>query len=149
MSEERAKRGGDTSGSTRRGGVEDAVDDAITRSDAPSGKPSGKRQGRRSSAGAEVAEGSVKSPERSKPDAATEVKPSKKDRADKPRKENIFKRLRRFFREVIAELRKVIWPNRKQMITYTSVVLVFLVFMVTLIGVLDLAVIQGVTWLFG
>ncbi|WP_072690641.1 preprotein translocase subunit SecE [Rhodococcus marinonascens] len=145
MSEERAKRGGDTSGSTRQDGVEDAAADATTRSDAPSGKPSGKRQSRRSSAGTE---GSVKSPERSKPDAATKVRPAKKDRAEKPRKENIFKRLRRFLREVIAELRKVIWPNRKQMITYTSVVLVFLVFMVTLIGVLDLAVIKGVTWLF-
>ena len=29
-------------------------------------------------------------------------------------------------------MRKVIWPNRKQMLTYTSVVLVFLAFMVTL-----------------
>ena len=44
-----------------------------------------------------------------------------------------------FLREVIAELRKVIWPNRKQMVTYTSVVLVFLVFMVALIGGVDLA----------
>ena len=35
------------------------------------------------------------------------------------------------------------------MITYTSVVLVFVVFMVTFIGVLDLAFIKGVTWLFG
>lgn len=35
------------------------------------------------------------------------------------------------------------------MITYTSVVLVFVVFMVTFIGVLDLVVIKGVTWLFG
>ena len=49
--------------------------------------------------------------------------------------------------QVIAELRKVIWPNRKQMISYTSVVLVFLIFMVALIGVVDLgfaAVIRGV-----
>ncbi|MEV0948091.1 preprotein translocase subunit SecE [Rhodococcus sp. NPDC049939] len=147
MSKERTTRDGDTSGSTRQDGAESTEASATTRSDTPSGKPTGKRQGRRSSAGVEVAAGSVKSPERPKPD--TKVKPARKDRADKPRRDNIFKRLRRFFREVIAELRKVIWPNRKQMITYTSVVLVFLVFMVTLIGVLDIAVIRGVTWLFG
>ena len=62
---------------------------------------------------------------------------------------NPFKRLSRFLREVIAELRKVIWPNRKQMITYTSVVLVFVVFMVAFISGLDLAFIKGVSWLFG
>jgi preprotein translocase subunit SecE len=43
-----------------------------------------------------------------------------------------------YLRQVVAELRKVIWPNRKQMVTYTLVVLVFLAFMVALIGVVDL-----------
>jgi len=43
-----------------------------------------------------------------------------------------------YLKQVIAELRKVIWPNRKQMVSYTSVVLVFLAFMVALIGVVDL-----------
>ncbi|MFD4183139.1 preprotein translocase subunit SecE, partial [Rhodococcus sp. NPDC058514] len=74
---------------------------------------------------------------------ATKAKP------EKPRKENLFKRLRKFLREVIAELRKVIWPNRKQMITYTTVVLVFVAFMVAFISGLDLAFIKGVSWLFG
>jgi preprotein translocase subunit SecE len=52
-----------------------------------------------------------------------------------------------YLKQVIAELRKVIWPNRKQMMNYTAVVLVFLVFMVALIGVVDLglaAVVRGV-----
>ncbi|WP_079608352.1 preprotein translocase subunit SecE, partial [Mycobacteroides abscessus] len=48
-----------------------------------------------------------------------------------------------------AELRKVIWPNRKQMVSYTSVVLVFLVFMVTLIGVIDLGLARLVMLVFG
>ena len=69
--------------------------------------------------------------------------------ADKPKSDNIFKRLRKFLREVVAELRKVIWPNRKQMITYTTVVLVFVVFMVAFIGGIDVAFIKGVNWLFG
>ena len=43
----------------------------------------------------------------------------------------------RFLREVVAELRKVIWPSRKQMITYTVVVIVFLIIMVALVSGLD------------
>ena len=42
-----------------------------------------------------------------------------------------------YLKQVVAELRKVIWPNRKQMVNYTAVVLVFLVFMVALILVVD------------
>jgi preprotein translocase subunit SecE len=61
----------------------------------------------------------------------------------------LFARIFRFLREVVAELRKVIWPTRKQMITYTAVVLVFVAFMVALIAGLDLALAQGVTALFG
>jgi preprotein translocase subunit SecE len=62
---------------------------------------------------------------------------------------SVFARLFRFLREVVAELRKVIWPTRKQMVTYTAVVLVFVAFMVAVIAGLDLAVAKGVLWLFG
>jgi preprotein translocase subunit SecE len=55
----------------------------------------------------------------------------------------------RFMREVVSELRKVIWPTRKQMITYTAVVLVFVAFMVALIAALDLGLHAGVDKLFG
>ena len=34
----------------------------------------------------------------------------------------VFGRIARFFREVVAELRKVIWPTRKELLTYTAVV---------------------------
>ena len=54
-----------------------------------------------------------------------------------------------YLKQVIAELRKVIWPNRKQMVSYTSVVLVFLAFMVTLIGLVDLGLAKLVTLVFG
>nr|WP_239538524.1 MULTISPECIES: preprotein translocase subunit SecE [unclassified Rhodococcus (in: high G+C Gram-positive bacteria)] len=57
--------------------------------------------------------------------------------------------MRRYFREVIAELRKVIWPNRKQLTTYTIVVVVFVAVMTAFIFGLDLAFVQGVSWLFG
>ena len=54
-----------------------------------------------------------------------------------------------YLKQVVAELRKVIWPNRKQMGTYTSVVLAFLVFMVTLIGLVDLGLAKLVLLVFG
>jgi preprotein translocase subunit SecE len=61
----------------------------------------------------------------------------------------VFARLVRFIREVWAELRKVIWPNRKQMVTYTAVVLVFVVFMVALVSGLDLLFKWGIGHVFG
>ncbi|MCA1655037.1 MAG: preprotein translocase subunit SecE [Pseudonocardiaceae bacterium] len=62
---------------------------------------------------------------------------------------SLFARIFRFLKEVVAELRKVIWPTRKQMITYTAVVLVFVAFMVAVIAGLDLALTKGVLALFG
>jgi preprotein translocase subunit SecE len=47
-------------------------------------------------------------------------------------------RLGLFYRQVIAELRKVVWPTRSQLITYTAVVLVFVAFIIAVISVLDL-----------
>ena len=44
-----------------------------------------------------------------------------------------------FFRQVIAELRKVIWPTRDQLVTYFMVVLVFVMFMIGVVSVLDFA----------
>ena len=51
--------------------------------------------------------------------------------------------------QVGAELRKVIWPNRKQMVSYTTVVLAFLIFMVALIGGVDLGWHKLVLLVFG
>ncbi len=62
---------------------------------------------------------------------------------------NMFARFGRFLREVVAELRKVIWPTRNQMVTYTIVVIVFVSFMVALVGVLDLLFAKGVLAVFG
>ncbi|WP_407676336.1 preprotein translocase subunit SecE [Plantactinospora alkalitolerans] len=61
----------------------------------------------------------------------------------------IFGRVARFVREVVAELRKVIWPTRKELLTYTAVVVVFLVVVLTIVAGLDLAFARGVLWVFG
>jgi preprotein translocase subunit SecE len=67
----------------------------------------------------------------------------------KERRPNPISRLVRFIREVVAELRKVIWPTRKELITYTSVVIVFVTFMVAIVWGLDAGVAQIVKWAFG
>ena len=54
-----------------------------------------------------------------------------------------------FVRQVVAELRKVIWPTRKELITYTTVVLVFVVIMVSIVAAFDFAFTQGVLAVFG
>jgi len=57
-------------------------------------------------------------------------------------------RLSRFFREVIAELGKVIWPTRKELVTYTIVVIVFVSVMTALVTGLDVGFSKLVTWVF-
>lgn len=52
-------------------------------------------------------------------------------------------RIARFIREIVAELRKVNWPSRKELITYTLVVLVFVIVMASLVNGLD----YGFQWL--
>ncbi|MGW0245709.1 preprotein translocase subunit SecE [Nocardia goodfellowii] len=119
---------------TRHGAADDGDDTAAV------ARPSGKRSARRTR-GSAADTGSI----------ATIDRPSLKttDKTKGEKRGNPFKRLSKFLREVIAELRKVIWPNRKQMVTYTTVVLVFVIFMVAFISGLDLAFIKGVNWLFG
>ena len=60
-----------------------------------------------------------------------------------------FGRIARFFREVVAELRKVIWPTRKELLTYTAVVVVFVAIMLAIVTGLDYAFAKGVLWVFG
>ena len=55
----------------------------------------------------------------------------------------------RFFREIVAELRKVIWPSRQELITYTIVVVVFVVIMVSIVAGLDVGFAKIVLLAFG
>jgi preprotein translocase subunit SecE len=64
-------------------------------------------------------------------------------------KRSLPSRIALFYRQVIAELRKVIWPTRKELITYTSVVIVFVLIVLAYVGVLDLAFGKLVFFVFG
>ncbi|MGH3788402.1 MAG: preprotein translocase subunit SecE [Pseudonocardiaceae bacterium] len=58
-------------------------------------------------------------------------------------------RLMRFLREVVSELRKVIWPTRRELVVYTAVVLVFVTVMVTFVALLDMGLGRAVLAVFG
>jgi preprotein translocase subunit SecE len=72
-----------------------------------------------------------------------------KTREGQEKRPSLIGRFFRYIREVIGELRKVIWPTRKQLVTYTGVVIVFVVFMVALVWALDLGFGAAVFELFG
>ena len=52
-------------------------------------------------------------------------------------KEGLIARARLFLRQVIVELRRVVWPTRKQVTTYTGVVLVFVTVLALIVSVFD------------
>jgi preprotein translocase subunit SecE len=43
-----------------------------------------------------------------------------------------------FYRQVVAELRKVVWPSQQQLITYFAVVMVFVLVIMAIVSLLDL-----------
>lgn len=45
--------------------------------------------------------------------------------------------IRKFYRETVAELRKVSWPTRSEAINLTRVVLIVILLMSTFLGLLD------------
>lgn len=53
---------------------------------------------------------------------------------------NVFQRLARFFRQIAAELKKVIWPTRKDLINYATAVLVFVAIVMAFVTLVDLGV---------
>ncbi|MEE1803805.1 preprotein translocase subunit SecE [Streptomyces sp. NPDC059096] len=85
-----------------------------------------------------------------KPDADDESAESKKPRKGGKRgKKGPLGRLALFYRQIVAELRKVVWPTRNQLTTYTTVVIVFVVVMIGLVTVIDYGFQQAIKYVFG
>ena len=63
--------------------------------------------------------------------------------------QGIFSRIGLFYRQVVSELRKVVWPTRNQLTTYTAVVLVFVTFIIAVVSVIDFVLTKVVFWVFG
>ncbi|MCX2965317.1 preprotein translocase subunit SecE [Gordonia sp. NPDC062954] len=140
----RAKGADDTAAESVEG-LEGREDVEETGAESSELRPSGKRSSRRrsstsaSSTGSDAETGSG---------SAVAVKERKK-KADAGQSRNPFVRIWVFLQQVVAELKKVIWPTRREMITYTIVVLVFVIIMTAFISGLDLVFARGVLWLFG
>ncbi|MEV0774822.1 preprotein translocase subunit SecE [Streptomyces sp. NPDC050433] len=87
-----------------------------------------------------------------KPDADDEetAESGKKTRKGGKRgKKGPLGRLALFYRQIVAELRKVVWPTRNQLTTYTTVVIVFVVVMIGLVTVMDYGFQRVVKYVFG
>ena len=142
MSDERDSDGSATDGTVTDSTGQTAV---VTRPARPTGKRSRRGAVDADSEAVDLETGTKAAP--TKNGAGTATKTAKKAEDRPPR--NPFTFVWTFLTQVVAELRKVIWPNRKQMVNYTAVVLVFLAFMVALIGGVDLGLAKLITLVFG
>ena len=67
--------------------------------------------------------------------------------AKKKKKLNIFQKIQRFWRETVGELRKVTWPTPQEAGKMTRLVLIVMILMALVLGVLDFAFSQLITFL--
>jgi preprotein translocase subunit SecE len=146
-----ARDGGDTEDGGASGGRTAVVTKAVARPQRPTGKRSRQRAVDADEVDAEStdeveAAGETK---KGKADKAKKAKAAKKPKKAGDRSANPFVFVFNYLKQVVAEMRKVIWPNRKQMLTYTSVVLAFLAFMVALVGLADFGLAKLVLLVFG
>lgn len=58
---------------------------------------------------------------------------------------NFFKKIGKAFKNMAHELKKVTWPTREKLIRYSAIVVLFIVFMMVVIGLLDLGATQLIT----
>lgn len=142
-----ARDGGDTEETRGSGGRTAVVTEPVARPQRPSGKRSRQRPGDADDLVDVESSDEVEAPKKdSGTKKAKKVKRPKKS-GDRTANPIIF--VYNYLKQVVAEMRKVIWPNRKQMLTYTSVVLAFLAFMVALVGLADLGLTKLVLLVFG
>lgn len=87
------------------------------------------------------------------PAAASEGKAPRRSTAPSTRagaeRRGLFARIALFWRQVVAELKKVVWPTRSELGTYTLVVIAFVAIVMAFITVVDLGVGQLTFWVFG
>ena len=85
------------------------------------------------------------------PDAQDEAPDSQKKtrKGGKRAKQGPLKRLALFYRQIVAELRKVVWPTRNQLTSYTTAVIVFVVVMIGLVTLIDYGLSHAAKYVFG
>ena len=85
----------------------------------------------------------------SMPERRPERRPGREAKGDRGERKGLFARFGLFYRQVVAELRKVIWPTRRELVTYTTVVLVFVATLTAFVAVLDSVFGRVVLFVFG
>lgn len=55
---------------------------------------------------------------------------------------NFFKKIGNAFKNMWHELKKVTWPSKEKLLHYTAIVVLFMVFMIVVIGLIDLGATQ-------
>lgn len=68
--------------------------------------------------------------------------------SEQRKKRGVFSRVLLFLREVVDELKKVVWPSRNELWTYFMVVVVFIIAIMAFTGVLDFVFNKVVMWVF-
>ena len=69
--------------------------------------------------------------------------------ADKEKKTNIFKRIGRSIKNMRGEMKRVVWPSRKQVVNNTFVVLCFMGIAALIVGLFDAGMGTLIRWVFG
>ncbi|MDI5965045.1 preprotein translocase subunit SecE [Streptomyces sp. SL13] len=96
--------------------------------------------------------GSTATPESGRPEDDTDEfldDKSKKKRGGKRGKKGPFARMGLFYRQIVAELRKVVWPPRKDLMSYTTVVIVFVAVMIGIVTLIDWGFSSLIKYVFG
>lgn len=94
-----------------------------------------------------ASDGKLSRRERRRANKATGGEGGKK--SGKRAKKGLFARIGIFYRQIIAELRKVVWPTRSQLIQYTTVVVTFVIVLMLLVAGLDWCFAKLSFWVFG
>lgn len=68
--------------------------------------------------------------------------------AEQRKKRGLIARVTLFLRQVVGELKKVVWPTRNELSTYFIVVVVFILAIMVYTGVLDFVFSKVVNWVF-
>jgi preprotein translocase subunit SecE len=98
--------------------------------------------------------GDVGEPHGARPGGASAASErTRSDQGARPRtraqRQGVFARLALFLRQVVAELRKVVRPTRNELVTYTTVCIVFVAVVMAYVSALDIGFGKLVLLVFG
>ncbi|HEY8717086.1 preprotein translocase subunit SecE [Pengzhenrongella sp.] len=81
--------------------------------------------------------------------AADRATPARSGSVKDAPKRGLFDRIALFLRQVVAELKKVVRPTRSELVTYTTVVVVFVLVVMAFVTGIDFVIGRLTLWVFG